>query len=231
MRPTTEKTVLSERSMYLLHDHRPTDTPKDTPNQTVNATFALLLRDDASPSSLVLWASFCQITLENRTILNDLARATSKGNQIVLPSSKDLNCKWSVPLRTNIPDSRSSTCAGEITTLSNNLTYLFGSQLNRQWDRDPLTLALSTNGIDFEVLNSVNDDAPPVVFPGTGKGPGYAYPQAVVVGDHLMVAYSANKEDIVITQIPFSSLGVTGTSSSKVKRGVTNDQDFLLDSL
>lgn len=65
------------------------------------------------------------------------------------------------------------------------------------------------------------------------KEPGYAYPQAVVVGDHLMVAcmYSANKENIVITQIPFSSLGVTGTSSSKVKRGVTNDQDLLLDSL
>jgi hypothetical protein len=41
----------------------------------------------------------------------------------------------------------------------------------------------------------------------------------------------ANKENIVITQIPFSSLGVTGTSSSKVKRGVTNDQDLLLDSL
>ena len=85
--------------------------------------------------------------------------------------------------------------------------------------------------IDFEVLNSVNYDAPPVVFPGTGKGPGYAYPHAVVVGDHLMVAYSANKENIVITQIPFSSLGVTGTSSSKVKRGVTNDQDLLLDLL
>ena len=86
--------------------------------------------------------------------------------------------------------------------------------------------------IDFEVLNSVNYDAPPVVFPGTGKGTGVRVPTRSRGGWSFDGGvYSANKENIVITQIPFSSLGVTGTSSSKVKRGVTNDQDLLLDSL
>jgi len=53
----------------------------------------------------------------------------------------------------------------------------------------PLTLAVSTNGIDFEVLKAVSIMMHHrLYFLVPEKEPGYAYPQAVVVGDHLMVA-------------------------------------------
>jgi hypothetical protein len=48
--------------------------------------------------------------------------------------------------------------------------------------------------------------APPMRYEGRAKSVGYAYPHSVVVGDHLWVVYSVNKEDIEIARIPLSEL-------------------------
>ena len=88
-----------------------------------------------------------------------LALGSARGQQPILPAGVDVNCNWSTPLPTNIPDSRSSTCAG---ALPNGSTYLLGSQLPRLWDRDPLTLALSPDGAAFDSLQAVRADAPAV---------------------------------------------------------------------
>ena len=95
---------------------------------------------------------------------------------------------------------------------------------------------LSKDGVGFDAIWCVRAGAPPTVFAGVGKGPGYEYPQAVVgrttaepslsvhpahrgaagdgrrkqtVGSEreiLLMAYSVNKEGIAVTAVPLDSL-------------------------
>ena len=168
-------------------------------NESVGLT--LLMRDDGTPSTLREWASVCTLSGLDAEAAEALALGSARGQQPILPAGVDVNCNWSAPLPTNIPDSRSSTCAG---ALPNGSTYLLGSQLPRLWDRDPLTLALSPDGAAFDSLQAVRADAPPPMFPGFTKGPGYEYPMAVVTEDGraLVAVYSVNKEQIAATRIP-----------------------------
>ena len=59
---------------------------------------------------------------------------------------------------------------------------------------DPLTISLSSDGASFECVYSVRANSGLQYFPGWGKGAGYQYPGAAVVGDSLLIVYSINKE-------------------------------------
>ena len=73
---------------------------------------------------------------------------------------------------------------------------------------------LSKDGVGFDAIWCVRAGAPPTVFAGVGKGPGYEYPQAVVgrttaepsLSEILLIAYSVNKEGIAVTAVPLDSL-------------------------
>jgi hypothetical protein len=181
----------SERSAVVqaIPNQRPDELP-----------LMMLIRDDGNPSSLVEWATICQIDGLDPTSIDDLTFATARGQQLVLPLHVSPKCNWTVPVPTNIPDSRSSTCMG---VLPNGTRYLLGSQLPRLWDRDPLTVTTSSDGVAFDSIDAVRANAPPPKFPDFTKGPGYQYPQAVVTesGDALIVVYSVNKEQIASSRI------------------------------
>jgi hypothetical protein len=187
---------LSERSFWVQEPRHRESNPSSE-----GIWLAGALRDDGTPSTLREWSSLCQLTgLDERTV-DDLTFATARGQHMLVPAGDDPQCNWSTPVPTNIPDSRSSTCAG---VLPNRTRYLVGSQLPRLWDRDPITITLSDDGINFDRLLALRSGAPPPVFPAFTKGPGYQYPQAVVTeaGDALITVYSVNKEEIGATRVP-----------------------------
>lgn len=125
--------------------------------------------------------------------------------------SRESGESWTVPMPTNIPDSPSRTAVG---SLPDGTVFLAGNQVSEPFDqanrahytRDPLTLALSDDGLAFDRAVAVRSGAPPIRLPGTGKGRGYQYPSAVVVGDALWIMYSVGKEDVAISRVPLASL-------------------------
>ena len=57
--------------------------------------------------------------------------AAANGEAMLSPAQ----CNWSAVVETNIPDSRSKTCAGALAP--EGLRYLIGNQLPKLWDRAP----------------------------------------------------------------------------------------------
>ncbi|MCP4646102.1 MAG: hypothetical protein GY851_37000 [bacterium] len=110
---------------------------------------------------------------------------------------------WPPAVKTNIPDSPSLSCVGR---LPDGQFFLIGNHLPKQWRRDPLTLALSRDGLDYDRAWAIRSGAPPITHKGLHKGVGYQYPDAIVVDDDLWVAYSIGKEDIAVSRVPVSTL-------------------------
>ncbi len=75
-------------------------------------------------------------------------------------------------------------------------------------DRQPLCVALSDNGLNFNYLSVVHGEVPEKRFWGTAKRQGAQYVRGIVEGngnppgDDLWVVYSVNKEDMWISRIP-----------------------------
>ena len=105
------------------------------------------------------------------------------------------------PLPTGIPDSRSKTCTCPLpATRGGNGSggvALFGAQLPRMFDRDPLVLATAPRprrpggGVVFDRAWSVMAGPRPLWFNGLGKGLGFQYPSAVLLPGTttMLVAY------------------------------------------
>ena len=121
------KTALSERSIFV---QRSTATPLQKPaprdGQGSVVQLAMLIRDDATPPSLVEWASSCTLTLPTAELAREITFASANGQQM-MTSDEGNQCNWTRPVATNIPDSRSATCAGRLAAL--NLTYFLGNQV------------------------------------------------------------------------------------------------------
>jgi hypothetical protein len=111
--------------------------------------------------------------------------------------------RWLPAKQTNIPDSPSKTAAGN---LPDGRAYVIGNFLDKLWLRDPLIIAFSKDGIHFDEAYTLRCGAAMMreKRSGDGKGPGFQYPDAIVAGDNLWVAYSDGKERIAITRIPIS---------------------------
>lgn len=75
---------------------------------------------------------------------------------------------------------------------------------NHRW---PLALSVSEDGKDFDKLLVVNGDIPPRRYYGAHKNYGHSYMRGFEAGDgrpngNLWIAYSANKEDLFVSEIP-----------------------------
>ncbi len=115
---------------------------------------------------------------------------------------------WTAPVRTEMPDSNSMQCAGN---LPDGTVFIVNNPTRNQ-GRVPLTITLSATGEYFDRAYIVRgaDDLQPRRYDGRHKDPGYSYPGAVIWGDHLYIAYATNKEDAEVTRIPLASLKVNG---------------------
>ena len=121
--------------------------------------------------------------------------------------------KWTIPTRTNFPDSVARTNAGK---LPDGQVYAINNILPmtpRQGGRSMLAISLSRDGLNFDRMGVIKFIAPPLRHKGKFKGAGYQYPHSVVVGDSLWVIYSVNKENMEAVQIPLSELYSLNRSS------------------
>lgn len=117
-------------------------------------------------------------------------------------TSSDRGGTWSTPVSTNYPDATARFYAGN---LPDGRAILIGNALERG-DRSLLVLATSDDGRTFDRAWLVRGEPTSKSFDGLHKRDGWQYPNALVVDDHLLVAYSVNKEDVGVTKIPLSAL-------------------------
>jgi len=115
--------------------------------------------------------------------------------------SRDDGATWIPPTRTTFPDANSRATAG---TLPDGQVYVVSN--TSPSGRDPLVISLSRDGLTFDRAFILRVEAPPRRHEGRWKGHGFQYPNTAVVGEHLWVMYSVNKEDVQLTCIPLAEL-------------------------
>ena len=133
-------------------------------------------------------------------------------SETVVAATAAVNCNWTLPAETNIPDAPSRTCAGHLPRdLGIGLIGNNGGPPNG--GRDPLSFLIAKDGIHFSTHYIVEIDAPTPKWPALGHPRGFQYPSFVwcvkcgeAVSETIMFSYSVSKEDIVITMAPLASL-------------------------
>lgn len=109
-------------------------------------------------------------------------------------------CNWTSPNFITIPDSQTRTC---VSNLPNGQFYMLGSQVHK--GRNPLTLSLSTDGLDWDKVWSVR--AGPSTPNGT-KNNAYAYPGGLWRGDEFIAIYSIDKVQVAVSRFNLTELGL-----------------------
>ena len=194
--PAPAGTTLNERSIYQRAVRGPVAGVGASIGQL---QLVMLLRCTTIPFE---WASVCNIFMSDGA---SRAAASAHAHRYSA-AAQGLACNWSMPQPTNIPDAHTRTHAG---TLPDGRTYLLGTQVSNtsvRHRRDPLTLSLSSDGIAFDRVWALRWGAPERRFKGLDKDYGFAYPGATVSGSSLFVAYSVNKEDIEVLEVPLELL-------------------------
>ena len=113
---------------------------------------------------------------------------------------------WTAATRTNFPDSCARSNAGK---LPDGQVYVINNILPmapRPGGRSMLAISLSRDGLKFDRSAVIRFVSRPQRYQGKFKSMGYQYPHSVVVGEHLWVIYSVNKEDIEVARIPLAEL-------------------------
>ena len=155
------------------------------------------------------------------------------GQRGYLYAAENTNGVFVTPVQTNIPDAPSKTIS---LTLPDGRICIIGNF--QQGSRDPLSMAISHDGIHFTWARRIRSGAPAIQFPGPGKGVGFQYPSAVVVGDTIHLVYSIGKEDIAYSSVPIPAYEETAPpepgviahwdfDEGTVGSRVTNDVDHV----
>jgi hypothetical protein len=134
-------------------------------------------------------------------------------NNRMYVSFNDGKGSWEAPYPSDIPDAPSR---AQAISLDDGTVLLIGNQNASQFDqaayldRDPLTVSVSRDGYTFEKVYALRTGSPAGFrFSGIGgRNPGFAYPSALVHKGWLYVLYSIGKEDMAITRVPLSALGL-----------------------
>lgn len=130
--------------------------------------------------------------------------------------SHDYGLTWSDPVATNLYDSKSKQCAGN---LPDGTAFIVNNPVQSE-TRSPLVIHLSKDGETFSQSYLLRTGYTKTVDTTGGiqdrrgsAGSGYCYPKAMVHGDYLYVSYSTNKEDVEYTRIPLSSIQLNDPSA------------------
>jgi len=139
-----------------------------------------------------------------------LWRAQNRAHCLYMQASRNGD-EWSVAEPTDVPDAPSKTTT---LRLASGQVVLIGNQVfnKRGTRRDPLTIAIAKDGLNFDAAYSIRWRTPnfriPAV-PGDGRGTGFQYPSVVQVGESLWVVYSVNKESIEVSEVALRELEKT----------------------
>ncbi|HVT74705.1 MAG TPA: sialidase family protein [Lacunisphaera sp.] len=118
--------------------------------------------------------------------------------------SRDRGVTWTQAGLTAMPDSRAKQSAGNF---PDGTAFLVNAPSGNR-ERFPLVVTISRDGTRFDrawLLRAGGAGLAPMRFPGRFKRPGYHYPKSAVWHDRLVVAYTANKEDVELTSVPLAS--------------------------
>lgn len=117
--------------------------------------------------------------------------------------SNDNGETWSYPLVTNMVDSGSMQCAGN---LPDGTSFAVNCPTTTDQYRCPLAIMLSEDGINFNRVYLVRGKPQSKRYPGGSKTNGYSYPGACIYDGHLYISYATNKEDVEMSRIPLENL-------------------------
>ena len=87
----------------------------------------------------------------------------------------------------------------------------FDNPAHAHYGRDPLTVSVSRDGYLFDRVYALRVGQQQWRVPQRevlGRGGGGQYPDGLVLGDRLYVLYSMGKEDIWISSVALSDLGL-----------------------
>lgn len=136
-------------------------------------------------------------------------RTTAYRHRVRASISTDEGLTWSTPVETDLPDSKSKQCAGN---LPDGTAFIINNPVASEV-RVPLVISLSKDGENFDTAYLLRSAETTTSWDGQkwqnrqfAGGSGYVYPKAMVHGDYLYVSYSTNKEDVEYTRIPLSSI-------------------------
>jgi hypothetical protein len=115
--------------------------------------------------------------------------------------SLDDGFTFSIPLKTNYPDTPAKSYTGR---LSSGEYYLIN---NPGKTRDPLAVTFSRDGWTFSNAALLRHNAPELRYPGSAKSSRtFQYPHAIEYKGSLWLIYATNKEDIEISEFKLSEL-------------------------
>lgn len=120
-------------------------------------------------------------------------RDESASTRLFISISEDGGQSWTEPMISDMPDSMSRIYAGR---LSDGRFFLVGNSFGQLLDRSKLILSLSDDGAVFNKMYILIDGDTKQSHEGHLKTNGYQYPNCLVDGDRLFIAYSVNKEDM-----------------------------------
>jgi hypothetical protein len=127
-----------------------------------------------------------------------IIRDNRRSRRLIHMFSRDNGATWSPAVQTNYPDATSKNYIGRLST---GAYYLVNNP--NPAGRDPLAISFSRDGWTFDYPMAIRHAAPAARFKQrTGT---FQYPHAIEHNGSLWVAYSTNKEDIQITEIPVKS--------------------------
>ena len=137
------------------------------------------------------------------TISDSLTIGLFKGRMMTY--TKDGGVTWKKPFRSESLTHGGAKIWGQ---RLNNGQYALVYNPTDNPDRQPLCVAVSDDGLNFDQLSVVHGEVPEKRFWGPAKRQGAQYVRGIVEGngnppgDDLWVVYSVNKEDLWISRIP-----------------------------
>lgn len=137
------------------------------------------------------------VAADGRLVMNYRDQASSF--RILRSVSSDDGSSWSRPQATEIVDSRSKQCAGN---LSDGKAFIVNNPSGSK-DRFPLVIRWSTDGYNFPDSLTLRTEYPEMKQQGRYKRLGFSYPKAIVQDDTVYIVYAINKESIAITKVKF----------------------------
>lgn len=121
----------------------------------------------------------------------------------------DSKGKWTKGQTSTIPDAPSKTIVSKV----DDFYIMVGNHGDGKF-RDPLTLSLSKDGWNWLGSTNIRRNSPKFRLPAReplpdGRGRGFQYPSMARMGKDIFIAYSINKEEVVVTQLDISEIKST----------------------
>ena len=183
------------------------------------ATFSASAKNSAQEQSREMEPSIFQKANGDLVMIfrdNESGTQTAAERRVRASVSHDYGLTWSDPVATNLYDSKSKQCAGN---LPDGTAFIVNNPVQSE-TRSPLVIHLSKDGETFSQSYLLRTGYTKTVDTTGGiqdrrgsAGSGYCYPKAMVHGDYLYVSYSTNKEDVEYTRIPLSSIQLNDPSA------------------